>query len=158
MTTALSVREASKIFGGQVALDHVSIDVAPGEVRALVGQNGCGKSTLIKILAGFHQPEQGTEVTVGGDTFAPGRMLVFRAGDGLALTAGPQGARLLLLGGAAMDGPRYVFWNFVSSSRERIEQAKADWQAQAFPKVPSDDQEFIPLPENQRIRAATPPG
>ncbi|MCX6413546.1 MAG: ATP-binding cassette domain-containing protein, partial [Actinobacteria bacterium] len=64
MTTALSVREASKIFGGQVALDHVSIDVAPGEVRALVGQNGCGKSTLIKILAGFHEPEPGTEVTV----------------------------------------------------------------------------------------------
>jgi ribose transport system ATP-binding protein len=66
MTTALSVREASKIFGGQVALDHVSIDVAPGEVRALVGQNGCGKSTLIKILAGFHEPEPGTEVTVDG--------------------------------------------------------------------------------------------
>jgi ribose transport system ATP-binding protein len=66
MTTALSVREASKIFGGQVALDHVSLDVAPGEVRALVGQNGCGKSTLIKILAGFHEPEPGTEVTVDG--------------------------------------------------------------------------------------------
>ena len=70
MTTALSVREASKIFGGQVALDHVSIDVEPGEVRALVGQNGCGKSTLIKILAGFHQPEPGTEVTVGGQELA----------------------------------------------------------------------------------------
>jgi ribose transport system ATP-binding protein len=67
MTTALSVRNATKIFGAQVALDHVSIDVAPGEVRALVGQNGCGKSTLIKILAGFHEPEPGTEVTVGGE-------------------------------------------------------------------------------------------
>jgi ribose transport system ATP-binding protein len=66
MTTALSVRDATKIFGGQTALDHVSIDVQPGEVRALVGQNGCGKSTLIKILAGFHQPEPGTSVTVGG--------------------------------------------------------------------------------------------
>ncbi|CAB4879866.1 MAG: ATP-binding cassette domain-containing protein [Actinobacteria bacterium] len=70
MTTALSVREASKIFGGQVALDHVSIDVAPGEVRALVGQNGCGKSTLIKILAGFHQPEEGTEVSVDGQALS----------------------------------------------------------------------------------------
>jgi redox-sensitive bicupin YhaK (pirin superfamily) len=98
---------------------------------------------------------QGT-VSVGGDRFEPGRMLVFRAGDGLALTAGPEGARLLLLGGAAMDGPRYVFWNFVSSSRERIEQAKADWQAQRFAKVPSDDKEFIPLPETVRMRAGTP--
>jgi len=97
------------------------------------------------------------EVEVSGDRFEPGRMLVFRAGDGLALTAGPQGARLLLLGGAAMDGPRYVFWNFVSSSRERIEQAKADWDAQRFAKVPGDDKEFIPLPEHIRARAATPP-
>lgn len=69
MTTALSVRNATKIFGAQVALDAVSIDVNPGEVRALVGQNGCGKSTLIKILAGYHEPEPGTEVTVGGEPF-----------------------------------------------------------------------------------------
>ena len=68
MTAALSVRNATKIFGAQVALDSVSIDVQPGEVRALVGQNGCGKSTLIKILAGFHEPEAGTEVEVGEQT------------------------------------------------------------------------------------------
>ncbi len=66
MTTALTVRNATKIFGAQVALNDVSIDVQPGEVRALVGQNGCGKSTLIKILAGFHAPEPGAEVEVGG--------------------------------------------------------------------------------------------
>lgn len=66
MTTALSVRNATKIFGAQVALNDVSIDVEPGEIRALVGQNGCGKSTLIKILAGFHAPEPGTMVTVAG--------------------------------------------------------------------------------------------
>lgn len=70
MSTALSIRNATKIFGAQVALDNVSIDVQPGEVRALVGQNGCGKSTLIKILAGFHAPEPGTEVTVGGHPLA----------------------------------------------------------------------------------------
>jgi redox-sensitive bicupin YhaK (pirin superfamily) len=87
------------------------------------------------------------EIEVAGDRFAAGRMLVFRAGDRLALRAGPQGARLLLLGGAAMDGPRYLFWNFVSSSRERIEQAKTDWQAGHFGKVAGDEQEFIPLPE-----------
>jgi ribose transport system ATP-binding protein len=66
MTPALSVRNATKIFGAQVALDDVSIEVQPGEVRALVGQNGCGKSTLIKILAGFHAPEPGTAAAVGG--------------------------------------------------------------------------------------------
>ena len=84
---------------------------------------------------------------VVGDRFASGRMLVFRAGDRLALRAGPAGARLLLLGGAAMDGPRYLFWNFVSSSRERIEQAKADWRTGRFGTVPGDEAEFIPLPE-----------
>jgi redox-sensitive bicupin YhaK (pirin superfamily) len=87
------------------------------------------------------------EVEVANDRFAPGRMLIFRAGDRLALRAGPQGARLLLLGGAAMDGPRHLFWNFVSSSRERIEQAKADWKAGHFGKVAGDEAEFIPLPE-----------
>jgi Pirin C-terminal cupin domain len=46
-----------------------------------------------------------------------------------------------------MDGPRFIFWNFVSSSHERIEQAKADWKARRFGKVAGDEQEFIPLPE-----------
>ena len=84
-------------------------------------------------------------------------MLVFRAGDRLALRAGPRGARLLLLGGAAMDGPRYLFWNFVCSSRERIEQAKADWQAGRFGKVPGDEKEFIPLPETRGGAGREPP-
>ena len=93
-------------------------------------------------------------VEVAGTRFEAGRMLLFHAGDRLALRAGPEGARLLLLGGAAMDGPRYLFWNFVSSSRERIEQAKADWKAGHFGKVPGDEHEFIPLPEERvRMRA-----
>ena len=91
------------------------------------------------------------EVSSGGETHGPGRMLVFHPRSSLALRAGPRGARLLLLGGAAMDGPRHIFWNFVSSSRERIEQAKADWQAGRFARVPSDAEEFIPLPEKVRI-------
>ena len=81
-------------------------------------------------------------------------MLLFRAGDALALRAGPAGARLLLLGGATMDGPRFIFWNFVASSQERIEQAKADWKAGRFGKVPGDEQEFIPLPE-QHVQAGS---
>jgi redox-sensitive bicupin YhaK (pirin superfamily) len=96
---------------------------------------------------------QGT-VEVAGTRFAAGRMLLFRAGDRLALRAGGEGARLLLLGGAVMDGPRYLFWNFVSSSRERIEQAKADWRGGRFGTVPGDEREFIPLPEGRvTIRA-----
>jgi ribose transport system ATP-binding protein len=70
---ALSVRGLSKTFVGQRALVDVDLDVAPGEIRALVGENGCGKSTLIKILAGFHEPDPGAVVTVGGEPLTLGR-------------------------------------------------------------------------------------
>ncbi|WP_242662537.1 pirin family protein [Teichococcus deserti] len=92
---------------------------------------------------------------IAGDLHEAGRMLVFRAGDRITLQAGPSGARLLLLGGAVMDGPRFLFWNFVSSRRDRIEQAKADWQAGRFAGVPEDPGPPIPLPEPLRIRAGT---
>jgi redox-sensitive bicupin YhaK (pirin superfamily) len=85
--------------------------------------------------------------TVAGVPFDAGRMLLFRSGDKVTVTAGPAGVRLLLLGGAVMDGPRHIFWNFVSSSKERIEQAKADWKARRFGLVAGDEDEFIPLPE-----------
>lgn len=91
-------------------------------------------------------------VEVADTRFEAGRMLLFRASDRLGLRAGPEGARVLLLGGAAMDGPRFIFWNFVSSSRQRIEQAKGDWKEGRFAKVPGDEEEFIPLPE-ARLRA-----
>jgi hypothetical protein len=65
---------------------------------------------------------------------------------------------IAVLGGAAMDGPRHIWWNFVSSSRERIEQAKADWTARRMGLVPGDEAEWIPLPENARVQAATRPG
>ena len=52
----------------------------------------------------------------------------------------------MLMGGGAFTTPRHVFWNFVSSSRDRIKQAKEDWQALRFPLIPGDDEEFIPLP------------
>ena len=57
------------------------------------------------------------------------------------------GGRLMLMGGQAFTTHRFVFWNFVSSSRDRINQAKADWKAMRFPLIPGDDQEFIPIPE-----------
>ena len=62
------------------------------------------------------------------------------------IVAGAGGAKVMLLGGAPMDGPRHIWWNFVSSSKERIEKAKADWREGRFAKVPGDP-EFIPLPD-----------
>jgi len=65
MTPTLTVNGITKTFGGQLALDDVSLTIEPGEIRALVGQNGCGKSTLIKILAGFHEPDAGFAEVAG---------------------------------------------------------------------------------------------
>jgi len=83
-------------------------------------------------------------VDIAGDRFEAGRLLVFRPGDAITVLAG-EATRLFILGGEPMDGPRHVWWNFVASSRERIEAAKADWAAGRFAPVPGDD-EFIPLP------------
>jgi redox-sensitive bicupin YhaK (pirin superfamily) len=73
-------------------------------------------------------------------------LYILRPGHAAPLSSA-SGGRLMLLGGQAFSTRRYVFWNFVSSSRDRINQAKEDWKAQRFPLVPGDDQEFIPLPQ-----------
>ena len=73
-------------------------------------------------------------------------MLVFKPGDRITVTA-LRDARIVILGGATADGPRHIWWNFVSSRKERIEQAKAEWKARRFDIVPGDEDEFIPLPE-----------
>ncbi len=85
------------------------------------------------------------EIEIAGDVFGPARLLVFRPGDRIRITA-RSAARFMLLGGDPMDGPRYIWWNFVSSRKERIEHAKADWKAARFDTVPGET-EFIPLPE-----------
>lgn len=84
-------------------------------------------------------------VGAAGESYEPRQLLVFRPGAEIVLAA-PEGARLMLLGGAPLDGPRYIWWNFVSSSKERIEAAKADWRAGRFGAV-AGDAEVIPLPE-----------
>ncbi|MDO9411182.1 MAG: pirin family protein [Pseudolabrys sp.] len=85
-------------------------------------------------------------IDVAGDKFEAGRLLVFKPGDKITVTAVTH-AHFALLGGAPMDGPRHIWWYFVSSRKERIEQAKAEWKAGHFGKVPGDEIEFIPLPE-----------
>jgi redox-sensitive bicupin YhaK (pirin superfamily) len=84
--------------------------------------------------------------TIGDRQLGVGDLAVLAAGTAVDLVAGTDGAKLMLLGGAALDGPRHIWWNFVSSSKERIERAKADWKEGRFAKVPGDP-EFIPLPE-----------
>ena len=86
-------------------------------------------------------------IAVDGASFPRGRLLVFRAGLRPRLKAESR-ARLMLLGGQTL-GPRFMWWNFVSSSKERIEHAKQDWKAGRFGAVPGDP-EFIPLPEERK--------
>ncbi|WP_319496922.1 pirin family protein [uncultured Cohaesibacter sp.] len=98
------------------------------------------------------------EIEVAGDSYEAGRMMVFRPGDRISVKAGPHGARLMALGGATLNGKRYIWWNFVSSSRERLAEAQAAWQAGdwnngLFHLPPGDGDEFIPFPkELERAR------
>lgn len=91
--------------------------------------------------------EGSVEILPDGGSFDAGQLLVFKPGAEIILRANEGApARVMLLGGEPMDGPRHIWWNFVSSSIERIEQAKEDWQAGRFAPVP-EETEFIPLPE-----------
>jgi redox-sensitive bicupin YhaK (pirin superfamily) len=84
--------------------------------------------------------------TLDGETLEPFTLYVLAPGQAMTLKAS-EPARVMLLGGEAFATKRHVFWNFVSSSRDRINQAKEDWKAMRFPLVPGDDKEFIPFPE-----------
>jgi redox-sensitive bicupin YhaK (pirin superfamily) len=85
------------------------------------------------------------EVEIAGDRYEGPRLLIFRPGD--RITVKPtRPVRMMFLGGDALEGPRHIWWNFVSSSKERIEQAKADWKSGRFAHVPNEH-EFIPLPD-----------
>ena len=112
----------------------------------------------IEVLPGgrFHIPPTTEEraiytlrgnVGIGGEVFPPDRLLAFRPGDDIVVQAGPEGAHFMLFGGAALGSKRYIWWNFVSSSKERIEQAKEEWRTGRFDIVPGDEDEFVPLPE-----------
>jgi redox-sensitive bicupin YhaK (pirin superfamily) len=88
------------------------------------------------------------EIEVAGDSFGPGQLLVLRPGDPIVVRA-TAAAQFMLFGGAPMEGPRYIWWNFVSSRPERIDQAKEEWARGRFDTVPGDAEEFIPLPRTQ---------
>lgn len=97
-------------------------------------------------------------VEIAGQSFDAGQMMIFRPGDAITLKAGPNGARLMALGGATMNEKRYIWWNFVSSSKEKIEAAKEawkqeDWYNGPFSLPPGDTDEFIPItPELDRTK------
>ena len=88
----------------------------------------------------------GGEAGLDGERLEPFSLYVLRPGH-TAKVFSAAGGKVMLIGGGAFATPRHVFWNFVSSSCDRINQAKEDWKAMRFPLPPGDDQEFIPLPE-----------
>lgn len=85
-------------------------------------------------------------IDVGSQRASRGRMLVFETGSEPVLRATTD-CHLVFVGGEPLDGPRHMYWNFVSSDPARLEQAKADWREGRFPEVPGDDGPLIPLPE-----------
>jgi len=140
----------------------------PGVEAVLIAGSAYGERSPVKVFAPMFFLE--VSLTAGAELALPqehaerGVHVVEGAvhWDGLdiganqmAVQAGPsapplqarEASRLMLFGGAPLDGERHLWWNFVAASRERIEQAKADWQAQRFGIVPGDEVEFIPLPE-----------
>lgn len=86
------------------------------------------------------------EIGCAEQSAGPGTMLVLKTGAAATITA-RSSARVMLLGGARLDGPRHIWWNFVSTRKDRIEQAKADWRAGRFGTVVDDDGPPLPLPD-----------
>ena len=120
---------------------YLDISLAPGQSIALAG--------LPEEAAVY--PVEG-DVAVDGEALAPHTMAYLTPGGG-ARVSSAGGAKFVVVGGAPLDGPRYLFWNFVSSSKERLAQAAADWEAQRFDPVPGET-DFIPLPKPLRPPAA----
>jgi redox-sensitive bicupin YhaK (pirin superfamily) len=163
--------EAGPAFAHHAAGELPVIEGEGKRVRLIAGSLYGSRSPVETLSDMFYADavlESGTEISVpaeyeeravyviegsiavapDGESFNEGQLLVFKPGTAVSLRAGEMsGARVMLLGGEPMDGPRHIWWNFVSSSRERIEQAKEDWRSGRFAPVP-DETEFIPLPES----------
>jgi redox-sensitive bicupin YhaK (pirin superfamily) len=143
-----------------VEQENVSARVLMGTLWGATAATRCDSPTIYAdILLGAAgaipieaDADERAVMLVGGEAELDGQKLeefalyVLRPGHEARL-ASTTGGRVMLLGGQSFATRRYVFWNFVSSSRDRINQAKEDWKAQRFGPIPGDDQEFIPLPE-----------
>jgi redox-sensitive bicupin YhaK (pirin superfamily) len=120
-----------------------------------------GSGALIPVPAEYEERavyivEGSISLVPDGESFGEGQLLVLKPGTAVSLRAHESSAaRLMLLGGEPMDGSRHIWWNFVSSSKERIEQAKEDWKTGRFAPVP-DETEFIPLPKSGPVVARYP--
>ena len=148
----------------RVALPKI---VQPGVDAVLIVGDAYGEHSPVKVFAPMfllevqlaagaelalpqEHVERGIHVVEGevswGDLEVGANQMAVQAGPSAPPLRARVASRLMLFGGAPLDGERHLWWNFVSSTRERIEQAKADWQAQRFGKVLGDEIEFIPLP------------
>jgi redox-sensitive bicupin YhaK (pirin superfamily) len=140
----------------------------PGVSLRVVLGNAFGATSPVEVLSPMHYvevcmecnaelvlPDEHEEraayvvegsISIGDQTIEAGAMAIFHPGANVKMAA-IEVARVMLLGGEKLDGDRHIFWNFVGSSKERIEQAKTEWREGRFPKVPGDEVDFIPLPE-----------
>ncbi|HEY1588179.1 MAG TPA: pirin family protein [Rhodanobacter sp.] len=139
----------------------------PGVEAVLIAGNAYGEHSPVKVFAPMfflevqldagaelalppEHTERGVHVVEGsvswGDLAIGATEMAVQAGPSAPSLRAHEASRLMLFGGAPLDGERHLWWNFVASTRERIEQAKADWREGRFPIVPGDDKEFIPLP------------
>ena len=130
---------------GQTLAGGVSAPQLLRRSRAGAGRRACRSIPTTTSGRSTSSPARSTSPA---KSFGGGRLLVFKPGDRISVLATSQ-ARLILLGGEPMDGPRHIWWNFVSSSKDRIDAAKADWKAKRFGSVPGDGEEFIPLPDDR---------
>ncbi|MFC5435513.1 pirin family protein [Rhodanobacter umsongensis] len=140
----------------------------PGVAAVLIAGSAYGERSPVKVFAPMfflevslaagaelalppEHAERGVHVVEGavrwGSLDIGATQMAVQAGPSAPTLRAHEASRLMLFGGAPLDGERHLWWNFVASTRERIEQAKADWLAQRFGKVPGDEVEFIPLPD-----------
>jgi hypothetical protein len=157
--------EDAPSFHHHAAATLPTVELPGARLRVLAGQ-AYGVSSPVAVLSPLFYvaaeldagatltlpdfAERGAYIVSGGaGDHEKGQMLVF--GEGEARLVAREKSLVMLFGGAPLDGERHLYWNFVSSSRERIERAAGDWRERRFPLVPGDETELIPLPDSTRI-------
>jgi len=142
--TGIELRLLAGSFGGLTAPTRLFSDTLYADVVLQAGRPFVIDSSHIERAVYVVEGGIAIQGQTGG--FGKDELVVFRPGSEIVIHAsGPT--RLMLMGGEPLDGPRHIFWNFVSSRQDRIDQAADDWRNRRFPGVPGDDVEFIPLPE-----------